>query len=272
MAKLKATTGPSISLFPFLSILACLAGTVVMMIVALSMIQATQVGGRAAARNPAPGEFLELQDKLKAQNAKRESLTALIQKNESLQKELLEVSQRVIKLQMMLDGKGDSQNINRERQKELELLLIQLEELQKQKPAVAKQIEALKQELAARKLKADSFAPPVIVQPGGSGVARGKHLMIVEATGDAIIVHKSKTDKLRIAANTIGADKDYDGYLEKGAADKDTLVLFLLREDGWGSYLRGAGWAESQFKLATSKVPIPGKGPVDLTHFEKFMK
>ncbi len=272
MAREKQSATPNISLFPFLSILACLSATVVVMIVVLSIIQATQVGGRAVARNPLAGEFLEIQEKLKAENARRESLTVLIQKNEAMQRELLEVGQRIIKLQLMLDGKGDSQNISRALQKELEMLLIQLEELQKQKPAVEKQIDALKQELAARKQKAASFAPPVIVQPGGSGVARGKHLMIVEATGDAIIVHKSKTEKLRIAANTIGADKDYDGYLEKGAADKDTLVLFLLREDGWGSYLRGAGWAESQFKLATGKVPIPGKGPVDLTHFEKFMK
>ena len=36
--------------------------------------------------------------------------------------------------------------------------------------------------------------------------------------------------------------------------------------------LRGAGWAEQQFKLNSSKMPIPGQGKVDLSEFEKFMK
>ena len=41
----------------------------------------------------------------------------------------------------------------------------------------------------------------------------------------------------------------------------------VIREDGLGAYARGAGWAESQYNLRTGKLPLPGKGRIDLSHF-----
>jgi len=77
---------------------------------------------------------------------------------------------------------------------------------------------------------------------------------------------------MRIAMIAIGADREYNDFLAEVAGIKNHLILFLVRTDGMNSYNRGAGWAENQFKIATSKIPIPGQGKVDLSEFEKFMK
>jgi hypothetical protein len=42
-------------------------------------------------------------------------------------------------------------------------------------------------------------------------------------------------------------------------------------DDGWDAYIRGAGWAEGKFSIRTGKLPMPGKGPIDLSSFEEFM-
>lgn len=272
MARRKPNTGANISLFPFLSILACLSGAVLVMISILSILQTTQAGQRASVKNPMVREYMELQQQLKSEKARLEELTVLIERNESLQTQLRNLDQRIIKLQKLLEGAGAADNISRELQKELELLVIQAEELQRDKPKIEAEIVALRAELADRQKPATEQVPALRVQPSGSGFARGRRLYVVEAAKDAVIVHRSAKDKLRIAASTVGADKEYDTYLEKVAADRTALLLFLVRSDGYGAYERGAGWAEAKFQIPTTKMPIPGKGLVDLSVFEQFMK
>lgn len=272
MARRKPSTGANISLFPFLSILACLSGAVLVMISILSILQTTQAGQRATVKNPMVRQYMELQQQLKADNARIEELTVLIERNESRQEELRSLDRRIIKLRKLLEGADASENISRELQKQLELLVIQFEELQRDRPRVEADIAALRAEIAERQKKPEDQAPALRVQPSGSGFARGRRLYVVEAAKDAVIVHRGAKDKLRIAASTVGADKEYDTYLEKVAADKAALLLFLVRSDGYASYERGAGWAEARFQIPTSKMPIPGKGLVDLSMFEEFMK
>ena len=71
-----------------------------------------------------------------------------------------------------------------------------------------------------------------------------------------------------ITAGSIGADQEYDAFLKKIAATQDATLVFLVRSDGWYSYVRAAGWAESSFNIKTGKLPIPGKGTIDLGQFE----
>lgn len=272
MAHRRKDNAPQISLFPFLSILACLAGAVVVMISMLSILQTTRAGQRATMGNPQVREFLELRDQLKAEQAELEKLTVLIERNEALKVDLFTLDQRIIKLRRLLDGAGDHEQISRELQKQLELVITQIEELEKEKPKLAGQIAELREELSRRQIGTREVAAPVRIQPSGSGFARGRRLYVVEAAKDTVVVHRSQNDKLRIAASTVGADQEYDAFLEKVAADRTALLLFLVRADGGSAYDRGAGWAEAKFQIPTSKMPIPGQGFVDLSVFEQFMK
>ena len=261
MAKVQANTGASVSLFPFMSILACLAGTVVVMICVLVMVQALSSKAKAARNNPQAEEMMKVQAQLAEYRGITDQLTSIE-----------DAEKRLVMLREITAGDESNDAIRLRLQKEVENLRLVIASAREEKPRLQKEIARLKEELAERQIPAESLKPPLRVQGGGTGFAVGRRLFVVEANRDSIVVHRSKEDRFRVASSIIGADKDYNSFLAQVAQNKNHLVLFLVRKDGWSTYERGAGWAENQFKLALSKMPIPGQGRVDLSEFERFMK
>lgn len=141
----------------------------------------------------------------------------------------------------------------------------------KEKPAYSREIEEIKQELASRQKSPDELAAPIVVKPGGTGRAAGRNLFFVEAAAGALTLFVSKTEKSRITAGSVGKDVEYDAFLERIAKTQGSTLVFLVRDNGWDAYIRGAGWAEGKFGIRTGKLPMPGKGPIDLSSFEEFM-
>jgi hypothetical protein len=261
MPRPKSTAAPGMSLFAFLSILACLSGALVVMICILTIFQASSSGKRAAAKNPLAEEMMQVQQQLNEFRSVTDQLTTV----EELEK-------RLIVLRDLSQGTETTDQLRVRIQREIENLQVAIANLQNDKPRLQREITRLKEELAERRIDPKDLKPPLRVVGGGSGFAIGRRLFVVEANSDSVVVHRSREDRFRVAAGTIGADKEYNEFLADVAAHKTHLVLFLVRTDGWNSYVRGAGWAESQYKLATSKLPIPGQGKVDLSEFERFMK
>jgi len=261
MARGKTSAIPTVSLFPFLSILACLSGALVVMICVLAIVQVTNSGSAAAKTNPLVTEMQGIQRQL---NEFR-SITDLMSTIEKAEK-------RLILLQELVQDASTTDALLARLEAEIRNMKIVIDGLQKDKPPLQKEIAKLKEELVERRIDPALLKPAIRVQGGGSGFAVGRRLFVVEANHDSITIHKSKDDRFRVAAATIGADKDYNDFLTEVAGHKNHLMLFLVRTDGMKSHDLGAGWAQQQFKLATSKLPIPGQGKVDLSEFEKFMK
>jgi hypothetical protein len=250
MARAKSSAIPTVSLFPFLSILACLSGALVVMICVLVVMQVTNSGAAAAKTNQL-NEFRTLTDQMTT---------------------IEQAEKRMVLLQELVQDASTTDALRARLEAEIKNMQVVIANLLNQKPRLTNEIASLKAELAERRIDPAQLKPALRVQGGGSGFAVGRRLFVVEANSDSVVVHRDKETRFRVAASTIGADKDYNEFLAEVAAHKNHLVLFLVRTDGWNSYVRGAGWAEQQFKLATSKMPIPGQGKVDLTEFEKFMK
>ncbi len=261
MARPRVSAVPNVSLFPFLSILACLSGALVVMICVLTIMQVTTTGTAAAKSNPLALEMKDLQKQLSEYRAFSDQLTTVE-----------EVEKRLLLLREISEGAETTDQLRARVQKEVENLQLAIAHLMEDKPRLAKEIARLKEDLAERRINPSDLKPGLRVQGGGSGFAVGRRLFVVEANSDSVVVHRGKEDRFRVPAATIGVDKDYNAFLTEVAQSKNHLVLFLVRTDGWNSYVRGAGWAEGNFKLATSKMPIPGQGKVDLSEFEKFMK
>jgi hypothetical protein len=66
------------------------------------------------------------------------------------------------------------------------------------------------------------------------------------------------------------ADAAYNHFLTEVAKDKNSLILYLIRDDGQGAFNNGAGRAEGDYKIRIGKLPIPGRGQLDLALFEKY--
>ena len=107
MARAKPTA-PQVSLFPFMSILACLVGTIVVMICILSIIQAQHMGGRPKQEIAMAMEFVKAEDQIEAAQEELEKIKEQIKQlqDDKAQQEKYrdELEERMIKLRLRLDA------------------------------------------------------------------------------------------------------------------------------------------------------------------------
>lgn len=271
MAQARTRSDPEISLFPFLSILVCLIGALVLLIVIMTMVQSAMGDGRSMEEVVRAREADRLKREMAAKQKELEKWKAEKKDVEKLAKDLAEKQDRFILLRKVLSTSADEKKkIETEHaalQKELENMLFQLQALQREEPAIKAAIEKLKAELIARKKNIDA-KPKLVVQPTGSGAAADTKLFFVECNGSGIVMHRPGAEPLRITTGSIGTDAGYDEFLKMVSGTPKSMLLFLMRDDGLGSYNRAAGWAESKFNVRTGKLPLPGQGEVDLSRFQ----
>lgn len=277
MAKRRSSEGGEVSLFPFLSILACLIGALVLMIVVLVMSQIGKAEGRSAEEIKRAQEYIQMKKDI----AEREKLDVALKEKMALldevKKQLEERQQRFVKLRRLLDTSKEIQETNlklsQQMQKELDDLLLELEGLKKQQTESKAEIEKLMAEMKARQVPEDKKIPPVVVQPSGGGMAEDTKVFFVEATAGALkILGAWGADDYRLPANaeTVLGDVAYNHFLTEVAKLPKALVLFLVRDDGQGAFNNGAGRADNDYKVRIGKLPIPGRGVLDLKTFDKY--
>lgn len=276
MAQRRESSGDEVSLFPFLSILACLIGALVLIIVVLVIAQV----GKAEGRTPDEIRMAQEHQKMLKEIEERKKMDVVLKEKlaelEKLQEEIKEKEQRYLKLRKILDSSKEVQEQNKQisvqLQKELDDLLTEIDGLKKQQADSKKLIAELLEELKKREVPKDKKVPPVVVQPSGSGMPETTKVYFVECASGALKVMGAWGEDYRIGASAeiIVADHAYNYFLTEVAKDKNSLILFLIRDDGQGAFTNGAGRAEADYNIRVGKLPIPGRGQLDLALFEKF--
>ena len=270
MPKKKPTEAPGLSLFPFLSILACLSGALIVIIAALSALQANKVSGSVAKDNPLAKQYMTLQQ----QNQSLLELVEKVEQTKRYQRQLAVLEEQNVAVLNILNGNQEVKVVNASLQRAVENLIKQIEEIKLDQEVEQKEIERLKKEIAERKVDPENLRP-INVKPAGSGVVGNRRLYVLEASGGTLIAYQHDAPEIRVSQGSIGLDTKYNKYLTSAATNRnvgsDGLLLFLVRPDGNESWRKGAGWAEQKFLLKTVKVPIPAKGIVDLSPFKKYM-
>ena len=277
MAKRRGTTGDEVSLFPFLSILACLIGALVLIIVVLVVAQAGKADGRTVEEIQMAQDFLRMQKEIEERKKQDVALREKLEELRKLQTQVEEIEQRYLKLRKLLDSSKEVQEQNREiamrLQKELDDLLTEIDGLKRQREETKKEIEALMVEIKKREVPPDKKVPPVVVQPSGAGMAESTKVFFVEASAGSLKVLGAWDEqdyRLSATAEVVVADVAFNHFLTEVAKIPSALVLFLIRDDGQGAFNNGGGRAEGDYKIRIGKLPIPGRGQLDLSHFEKY--
>jgi hypothetical protein len=116
----------------------------------------------------------------------------------------------------------------------------------------------------------------VVIQPGGSGLARGSKVFFVEAAAGKLTFYWNEKTKgiVSAAPDVIAADSSFNAFLKSVLTVPQSKIIFLLREDGMGAYNLGAGWAQANHGYRVDqigKLPIPGWGEIDLRMFKGFL-
>lgn len=276
MAQRRQSEGGEVSLFPFLSILACLIGALVFMIVVLVMAQMDKAKGRDPEDIRRSQEYIKLKKEIEERKVTDKEIEEELKKLEELQKKVEEKEQQYAKLRKLLDTSKDLQDANMkislQLQKELDDLLVEIEGLKEQQATSKKEIAALKAELEKRKVPEDKKIPAVVVQPSGSGMGDDTKVFFVEAAGGALKILNAWGEDYRLSATpqVIVADAAFNHLLTEIAKNPKSLLLFLVRDDGQGAFNNGAGRASNDYEIRIGKLPIPGKGALDLAFFDKY--
>jgi hypothetical protein len=267
MARARNNEGAEVSLFPFLSILACIIGCLTMIIVALSLIQ-TAKSGREPDDVTRAKEYVKTQKEQEEEGKKidelKQKIDSIILNREELTKKREEL--KLIELEVV-----QAENIDELRDEliaELNRLAQQMEQLSTDHEALLAQMEELQKDMADRKLPTDE--PTVMVRPSGSGVNLRPYF--VEVTNAAVILHLSLDEEpVAIPIATVNTDERFLKLVESVKSSPSSQIIFLIRGDAMSAYTRAKRVADAA-EARNAKLPLVGHGKVDLTMFEKFLR
>ena len=256
----------SISLFPFLSILACVIGTLTLLITALALGQMDTDEVASELRL----DYLKRQiEKTRARIEQlKEDLGEVESGADDLQKQLADAIVELERLKRLKEALLE--NVDKEVKPEIDVPTVDPEMHEKRKAQMEEELqsqEELKQKLLAelKQRKRPPEEAEVIIQPGGSGI--DLEPTFVECAASGIVVYEGEKPR-RVLRADLSSDKDFLALLDRVAADPKATVIFLVRDDALSTYYAALSLARSRY-ARNGKLPVIGHGKIDLSMFEK---
>lgn len=274
MARRAKEQGDILSLFPFLSILTCLIGTLTMLIALLAMQQVSKTEGDKAKIKASEQEriiaetrlrdYKVLKDKLQKDKLSISAVKKLLKELEEKRKTLLEEMERLIKEKALRMDEFAKRSKAASKAEEL------MGELNRFKDKIAKvtvEIERVKIEISEKTAllatKTKKSVSTVMVRPAGS--MTGLKPTFVECTKDAVVIYDPEGTK-RIPASVLKTDQAFNGLLGTVKANEQTTIIFLVRSEGIWTF-RNASLQADAVGTRYGKLPIVGDGVLDLSLF-----
>jgi len=267
-------SGVTISLFPFLSILAALIGALVVIIAAMAIIQLNKAEGREPEQVERAREYLDLEvqvDKIKEELRQMKVNIDEYIETQQQQQEILE--QRKM-LQEISEDKKKVEEKENDLINEINKLKRENDQMDTDHETLLAKIEELKKLLEQRQMGPDE--PAVQIIPGGSGQNRS---FFVEVAEDGVLLHRLGEDPFRIPNAKLRGSPEFL-HLLKLVEDKAYRRLVFLVRPNPGSVsnyqemqkiVRDYSQSASR-PIQALKLPIPGTGQVDLSVFARFME
>ena len=261
MARERASAGPEISLFPFLSILACLIGALTILIVALSVSEILQ--GRKDESVARAEDYVALQAEIADREAEITRKEEELRRTNATVVELAEIQPRIEEMQAELE------DLSKDASK-LPPLVRQLEEAREERDRIEDERKKVEAELInGRKrlgelAKQESKGLPLRIL-STSDYFRRVTPVFVEARKEGLVIH-SPSQRVQVPRAAIGSNPKFKQAVDYVAAKENRIVVFLVRDDARTSFNQARDFARGNGAV-TSKVPLLGGGDLDLKEF-----
>lgn len=280
MAKRRQAKNEELLLIPFLDILCSLIGVLVLIVVVLCVAQTQRAKGRSQEEIDRSLKYVDALKKQKELNQFKNIVQEDVAKVAELRKVAEEKKERIAKLRKLLGTSKEIQKMNEELNdnmiKELDNLLLEIDGFTREQTDLKKQIAELNDELKKRQIPTTKVVPPVVIQPGGSGLAQGAKVFFVEASGGKLTLFwdaKKKT-VLSAAPEVVIADPVFQFFLGEVKKVPQSKIVFVVRDDGMYAYNNAVGWAQTTYGYGLNqigKIPAPGRGQIDLAMFRDYL-
>ncbi|PQO31779.1 hypothetical protein [Blastopirellula marina] len=269
MGRRNKDAGEDISLFPFLSVLACVIGTLAMVIAMIAVQsldndtvdQAIEYEKKAKELEQGNQELAKLREELKKKEAELKSERSEEQRSlENAKKRLAELLAKLEKTeQEMAKISVEGPKVD---------VAAQNEEIAKMEEELKSRREKIAQLTAQLKDRKEPKEAEVSIVPGGSGI--GFTPTFVECDDGRIVIHDGgKTTPVRTAE--LNTNPDFAKVLEEVKSDAQGTLVFLIRDDGLSTYNTARNFANSK-GVKNGKLPVIGNGRIDLSYFKKQAK
>jgi len=251
-----------VTLFPFLSVLACVIGTLILL---LSAVAVGGIGERSL-------ESVRLSERFEAAEIYLAGGRAILEEYEAQLQEVRVRAREDEELGRELAGLGLSPDISVEELKARINALAELETLADEGSTIARQSHDLKARASRRDRELEErekqrLSGPILITPSGSGPDYTPFL--VECAGDYLELHRTKGDfSFRIPASEIRRSPEFKKFLRRVRAISRGMVIFLIRPDGVSNYIEAERVAE-QFRVRNAKLPLPGTGSLDFSRLQE---
>ncbi len=263
MARRRRPESQTVSLFPFLSVLACVIGVLTLLITSLALGQMNTASEDEAVRRAE--SYLAIRKRLPKAEAREQHLRQQIARAKALHEDLETARAERDRLRKLAGTDGTKPDaLLAQLQAEIERLKKRIKELKAAIEQRRENIQPLKEELAERENPPES---EVVIHPGGTGKATQTRPTFVEANSTGIVIYKGETPH-RVTRGDIPKDPEFETVCKQVAASDKGIVVFLIRSDGYGTYGRANSVARSR-GARTGKLPVVGQGNIDLHLFKK---
>jgi hypothetical protein len=260
-----------VSLFPFMSILACLIGILTLMISVMLQVQQMEKSGRTEEEMERAFRNRDLLAQADDQKKVIEELKKELVKEKATVSEMAKVEDAKIVITMKLENlqKAKAPKLTDVAlQKQVENLIKETKAIRLERPPLSKRLKALQDELKSRK-EAPKPKGSVVVQPRGIGERGPDEIFFVECNSTGIVLLDAEGGPKTISTAAIRNSGVYHEYLDQVKKTRESMVLFLIRKSGNPSYGWAVSTAELKYKLPTGKLPIPNDGNIDLSNFKR---
>lgn len=250
----------AVSLFPFLDILACVIGNLILIIATVVLEQVDTQPVAEAARLDTLEEEAK-QEEAKAAALQRQ-LDELRQRSGAATERLEEVRGKIADAkQRIRDAEARVREATRPVQRPPDVAAA-LKQLEAKRTELKAQIDAIERQIAARQKPPEQMIA-VLPSGGRAGPQKG---VFVEATKDGLVIHDGKSP-WRVPTGRIASDPKFKELLDKVKGDADAIVTFLVRSDGLRALAVGQQ-VTAAVGVRSGRVPLPGDGDLDLTGAE----
>ncbi len=252
--KHRRTDSAPFSLFPFLSILACVIGTLVFLISGLAIVQAlTRPDDELVARAKRFNELIRQARQIETQRVRLEQTIVEARRRET---ELADTWNRISELRTEAERlTTTNQPFEEER-----VLLRLLRDLRAERDRLIDRIDQLERRAAAVE------RPIATVVSGGSGRPEDMRPTYVEVDADGITIH-DRDLPLEVSSREIASHPGVAAIFQRVSRDRSGIVVFLIRDTGVSTYYRARKVA-SAYNTRHGKVPLVGNGALDPGQFE----
>jgi len=243
-----------VSLFPFLSVLACVIGTLTLLIAALAV-------GQVASDLLSDSEQARLRHDARAQRLEIAALERAVAEVESAleQLEALRAERRTLELARARPGARGREAPDDEARR-LEREIAELERRRAEQREAARGLSAQVDYAGSA-----AGAPRITIEPAGAGPLLKP--FFVECTEQGLEIHKPGEDwSIFLPLDEVQAGTRFQSFLQRVRAIRDGTVIFLIRPRGVLAYDRAVVEARKSL-VRHAKLPLPGDGELDFSRF-----